>query len=111
MVDSIVARARDCRDSARRFYGWDATLHLLFTSSDPFPQRLLFRLEGFADLFTRPTWSNVLLLVAGVVLAPGRRTVTAALRILGRDHDPASALSTVSSTARRGRPGRWRAGC
>jgi hypothetical protein len=62
--------------------------HLLFTSSDPFPQRLLFRLEGFADLFTRPTWSNVLLLVAGVVLAPGRRTVTAALRILGRDHDP-----------------------
>jgi hypothetical protein len=62
--------------------------HLLFTSSDPFPQRLLFRLEGFADLFTRPTWSNVLLLVAGVVLAPGRRTITAALRILGRDHDP-----------------------
>ena len=49
---------------------------------------MLSRLEGFADLFTRPTWSNVLVLLAGVVLAPGRRTVTAALRILGRDRDP-----------------------
>jgi hypothetical protein len=45
-------------------------------------------LAGFADLFTRPTWSNVLVLLAGVILAPGRRTVTAALRILGRDRDP-----------------------
>ena len=27
------------------------------------------------------------MLLAGVILAPGRRTVTAALRILGRDHD------------------------
>jgi len=85
--------------------------HLLFTSSDPFPQRLLFRLEGFADLFTRPTWSNVLLLVAGVVLrqagAPSRRRCASWDEIT----TPASALSTVSSTARRGRPGRWRAGC
>ena len=42
----------------------------------------------FADLFTRPTWSNVLMLLAGVILAPGRRTVAAALRILGRECDP-----------------------
>ncbi|MBV9502049.1 MAG: transposase [Acidobacteriaceae bacterium] len=56
-------------------------------SSDPLPQRFLSRLEEFGDLFTRPTWSNILLLLAGVILAPGRRTVTAALRILGRDHD------------------------
>jgi hypothetical protein len=39
-------------------------------------------------LFTRPTWSNVLVLLADVLLAPGRRTITAALRILGRDQDP-----------------------
>src|SRR5580700_1775418 len=57
-------------------------------SSDPLPPRLVSRLAGFADLFTRPTWSNVLVLLAGVILAPGRRTVTAALRILGRDRDP-----------------------
>src|SRR5260221_638508 len=57
-------------------------------SSDPLPPRFLSRLAGFADLFTRPTWSNVLVLLAGVILAPGRRTVTTALRILGRDRDP-----------------------
>src|ERR1700676_5650248 len=62
--------------------------HLLPTSCDPPPPRLLAQLAGFADLFTRPTWSNVLMLLAGAILAPGRRTVTAALRILGRDRDP-----------------------
>jgi hypothetical protein len=61
--------------------------HRLPISSDPLPPRLLSRLAGFADLFTRPTWSNVLVLLAGVILAPGRRTVTA-LPILGRDRDP-----------------------
>ena len=45
-------------------------------------------LEVFADLFTHPTWSNALVLLAGAILAPGRRTVTATLRILGRDRDP-----------------------
>ena len=45
------------------------------------------RLASFADLFTRPTWARALLLVVGAVLAPGKRTVTAALRILGRDQD------------------------
>lgn len=59
------------------------------SSGTPLPERFVSRLASFADLFTRPTWSNVLVLVAGVVLAPGRRTVTAALRILGRDRDPA----------------------
>jgi len=45
------------------------------------------RLSGFANLFTRPTWPHVVVLLAGAILAPGRRTVTAALRILGRDHE------------------------
>ena len=45
------------------------------------------RLTGFADLFTRPTWPHVVVLLAGAILAPGRRTVAAALRILGRDRD------------------------
>jgi hypothetical protein len=58
------------------------------SSGSPLPERFLSRLAGFADLFTCPTWSNVLVLLAGVILAPGRRTVTAALRILGRDRDP-----------------------
>jgi len=63
--------------------------HLLRSSSgSPLPERFLSRLVEFADLFTRPTWSNVLMLLAGVILAPGRRTVSAALRILGRECDP-----------------------
>jgi DDE superfamily endonuclease len=51
----------------------------------PLPERLLLRLAGLPGLFTRPTWQNVLLLIAGAILAPGKRTVTAALRILGRE--------------------------
>jgi hypothetical protein len=51
------------------------------------PGRFLARLAGFADLFTRPTWSHIPLLLAGAILAPGRRTVTAALRILGREQE------------------------
>jgi hypothetical protein len=57
--------------------------------SDPLPARFLSVLAGFADLFTRPTWPNALVLLAGVILTPGRRTVAAALRILGRERDPA----------------------
>ena len=53
----------------------------------PLPERLLSRLAGLPKLFTRPTWQNVLLLVAGAILAPGKRTVTAALRILGREQE------------------------
>ena len=62
--------------------------HRLPHASDPLPPRFVSLLAGFLDLFTRPTWPNVLVLLAGVVLAPGRRTVTTALRILGRDRDP-----------------------
>src|SRR5262249_19891390 len=51
-------------------------------------QRFVSRLEVFSDLFTRPTWSNVLVLLGGAILAPGRRTVTATLRILGLERDP-----------------------
>ena len=58
------------------------------SSVDPLPPRFLARLASFADLFTRPTWTHIPLLLAGAILAPGRRTVAAALRILGRDRDP-----------------------
>src|SRR6516164_8185221 len=57
------------------------------SSGSPLPARLMARLTGFADLFTRPTWPHVVVLLAGAILAPGRRTVTAALRILGRERD------------------------
>ena len=39
-------------------------------------------LAPFEPLFTRPTWQNLLVLLAGTILAPGRRTVSSALSIL-----------------------------
>jgi hypothetical protein len=50
----------------------------------PVPPILIRWLAPFAAFFTKPTWDRVLVLVAGTVLAPGRRTVTAALSMLGR---------------------------
>lgn len=37
----------------------------------------------FAIAFTTPTWAKALVLLYGTILAPGRRTVTAALRAMG----------------------------
>ena len=42
----------------------------------------------FQPGFTAPTWQHVLVLVLGAILTPGRRTVAAALRVLGLDQDP-----------------------
>ena len=35
------------------------------------------------SFFTAPVWEHVLVLVAGIVLAPGKRTLSAALRVMG----------------------------
>ncbi len=45
-------------------------------------------MEPFSEGFTRPTWQRVLVLIAGAILSPGRRTVAAALRVTGLDQDP-----------------------
>ncbi|HEX8904494.1 MAG TPA: transposase [Longimicrobiaceae bacterium] len=42
----------------------------------------------FAPLFTRPTFANALLLLKGAILSLGSRTVAAALRAVGLQHDP-----------------------
>lgn len=47
------------------------------------PDILAQWMATFEALFTRPTWRHVLVLVAGSLLAPGRRTVTSALSIMG----------------------------
>ena len=39
----------------------------------------------FAPAFTKPTFQKALLLIYGAILAPGKRTVTSALRVLGLD--------------------------
>jgi hypothetical protein len=47
------------------------------------PPILATWLSVFRPCFTAPVWARVLVLVAGAVLAPGRRTVTQALRVMG----------------------------
>lgn len=42
-------------------------------------------MASFSPLFTQPTFANARQLVIGALLAPGRRTVAAALRISGRE--------------------------
>ncbi len=45
-------------------------------------------LAVFRDCFTAPVWNHVLVLVAGAVLAPGKRTVSQALRVMGLGASP-----------------------
>src|SRR5262249_18973236 len=46
----------------------------------------------FAPVFSRPVWQHVKVLLTGAVLAPGQRTVTAILRIMG--HSAAADFQT-----------------
>jgi hypothetical protein len=52
------------------------------------PSVLAAWLSMFRPCFTAPVWRHVLVLVAGAVLAPGKRTVTQALRVMGLSDDP-----------------------
>src|ERR687893_30217 len=45
-------------------------------------------LEPFVATLGRPAWRRALVLVAGALLAPGRRTVASALRAAGLGHAP-----------------------
>ena len=47
------------------------------------PPRLAAWLAPFCDGFAAAVWPRVLVLIAGAVLAPGQRTVSAALRVMG----------------------------
>ena len=47
------------------------------------PKEMIRVLVPFAPLFSKSVWQHVLILLAGTILAPGRRTVAAALRAMG----------------------------
>jgi hypothetical protein len=47
------------------------------------PITMLHLLDPFVPLFSRRLWPHVLVLLAGAILAPGKRTVSAALRVMG----------------------------
>ena len=52
------------------------------------PTILLSWLAAFQPCFTAPVWNRILVLVGGTVLAPGKRTVTQALRVMGLADKP-----------------------
>ena len=51
------------------------------------PKAILPVLNPFATLFRTPAWRKAQVLLAGAVLAPGRRTVASALRVMGLGGD------------------------
>src|SRR5580692_5947192 len=53
------------------------------TAQSTVPTILASWLTVFRPCFTTPVWNHILLLVGGAVLAPGKRTVTQALRVMG----------------------------
>jgi len=42
----------------------------------------------FAPLFSKPVFQHVHVLLVGAILSPGKRTVTQALRVMGKNQDP-----------------------
>jgi hypothetical protein len=52
------------------------------------PPALAAWLSVFRPCFSTPVWKHILVLLAGAVLAPGKRTVTQALRVMGLADEP-----------------------
>ena len=52
------------------------------------PPILAAWLSVFRPCFNAPVWNRILVLVAGAVLAPGKRTVTQVLRVMGLADEP-----------------------
>ena len=73
-------------------------------SGDTVPRVLDIWLRAFRPHVTGPTWQNLLVLVMGALLAPGKRTVSACLRITGRSD--ASNFTVFHQVLNRGR---WKA--
>jgi hypothetical protein len=65
------------------------------------PRSLADWMWPFVRCFTGSTWDHVLVLVAGALLSPGRRTVSTALRVMDLDQTASFAVyHRVLSTAR-----------
>lgn len=52
------------------------------------PSTIIHLVATFASAFSAPTFTHAVVLVWGAILAPGRRTVSSALRSVGRAHEP-----------------------
>jgi hypothetical protein len=52
------------------------------------PKELIPWMLAFAPLFAQPVWELALVLLVGAIVAPGKRTVSAILRVMGLEHEP-----------------------
>ena len=52
------------------------------------PEPIMTLLIPFEPIFRRPTWLKAQILFIGAIIATGKRTVTAALRVMGVADDP-----------------------
>jgi hypothetical protein len=52
------------------------------------PKEFIALLLGFSTLFSEPTWNSALVLLVGAIVAPGKRTVSAILRVMGLKDEP-----------------------
>ena len=77
------------------------------------PDAIVPVLNPFATLFRSPTWRKAQILLVGAILAPGQRTVAAALRVMGlySATTATTPATTRCSIGRCGRPVRWHASC
>jgi hypothetical protein len=52
------------------------------------PTMFISVIAVFASVFSNPVWQHVKVLLTGAILASGRRTVTASLRVMGLSAEP-----------------------
>ena len=52
----------------------------------PLPPTIIQTMLSFAPLFSSQVWPHAQVLLTGAILAPGKRTVSALLRVMGLDH-------------------------
>lgn len=52
------------------------------------PVEMIVVLAPFAQLFSEPVWRHAQVLVVGAILAPGKRTVSSCLRVMGLTWEP-----------------------
>jgi DDE superfamily endonuclease len=53
----------------------------------PLSSGFVWLIQAFAPIFDSRVWSYAQVLLVGVILAPGKRTVTSVLRIVGLAHE------------------------
>jgi hypothetical protein len=76
------------------------------TAQPTVPPILVSCLAVFRPCFTAPVWNHILVLVGGAVLAPGKRTVTQALRVMGLADKPGT-VGALERGAREGGTRPW----